>query len=263
MSRAPCAADLAVAIGAEAGFFAAFFSAMGSPGLLHAVFGPIANLVAVELEAALNVKSEPAPVLRDPLLLPRNLEDEHVPRLVDHAAVEVSLGRVRGADHLDAQLDAALLGRAPGGASVLQGPCQLIDVDVPDVQPLDDRHRLSVPARVVGHANHLLLLRDLLAHTELVREAARRADRHQVASLGSSFGAAAGFAVPSFSSSRMIVRMRAMFFRNARIFPGFGGAPPIAATPRSCISSSWSSVSFFASVSASIARISFVRRSGI
>src|SRR6266568_4636691 len=247
MSRAPCAADLAVAIGAEAGFFAAFFSAMGSPGLLHAVFGPIANLVAVELEAALNVKSEPAPVLRDPLLLPRNLEDEHVPRLVDHAAVEVSLGR----------------GRAPGGASVLQGPCQLIDVDVPDVQPLDDRHRLSVPARVVGHANHLLLLRDLLAHTELVREAARRADRHQVASLGSSFGAAAGFAVPSFSSSRMIVRMRAMFFRNARIFPGFGGAPPIAATPRSCISSSWSSVSFFASVSASIARISFVRRSGI
>src|SRR6266571_266114 len=207
MSRAPCAADLAVAIGAEAGFFAAFFSAMGSPGLLHAVFGPIANLVAVELEAALNVRSEPAPVLR--------------------------------------------------------GPCQLIDVDVPDVQPLDDRHRLSVPARVVGHANHLLLLRDLLAHTELVREAARRADRHQVASLGSSFGAAAGFAVPSFSSSRMIVRMRAMFFRNARIFPGFSGAPPIAATPRSCISSSWSSVSFFASVSASIARISFVRRSGI
>src|SRR5437867_3209856 len=75
--------------------------------------------------------------------------------------------------------------------------------------------------------------------------------------------AAGAGALPANSSSRMIVRIRAMFFRSARIFPGFGGAPPIAATPRSCMSSSRSSVSFFAIVSASIARISFVRSSGI
>ena len=49
--------------------------------------------------------SEPAGVR----LRHRNLEDEHVPRLVDHAAVEVSLGRVRGADHLDAQPDQLVL----------------------------------------------------------------------------------------------------------------------------------------------------------
>src|SRR5436309_7830177 len=77
-----------------------------------------------------------------------------------------------------------------------------------------------------------------------------------VAFAGAAFAGAG--ALPANSSSRMIVRIRAMFFRSARIFPGFGGAPPIAATPRSCMSSSRSSVSLFAIVSASIARISFV-----
>src|SRR3989449_5815416 len=91
--------------------------------------------------------------------------------------------------------------------------------------------------------------------------------RHHVSSPAGAGFAAGAFpgvpAPPASSSSRMIVRMRAMFLRSARILPGFGGAPPMAATPRSCISSSRSSVSFFAIVSASIARISFVRSNAI
>src|SRR5207245_9732249 len=72
--------------------------------------------------------------------------------------------------------------------------------------------------------------------------------RHYVSSpVGAAFAGAAfrGAAAPlASSSSRMIVRIRAMFFRSARIFPGFGGAPPIAATPRPCISPSRSSVRY-------------------
>src|SRR2546422_1816174 len=73
----------------------------------------------------------------------------------------------------------------------------------------------------------------------------------------------AGARAFAISSARMIVNIRAMLRRIARIFPGDGGAPPIAATPRSCISSLRSSFSFSARALSSIDRISFVRSSAI
>src|SRR3989442_12950 len=179
------------------------FRHLVSPGLLHAVFRSKANLVPVDFEAAGDIETESAPVLRDPLFLPLHLDHEHVARLIDDAPADMLLARIGRVDDLHPEADQLVL---------------------PEV-----RHHVSSPA-------------------------------------GAGFAATAFVgapACPASSSSRMIVRMRAMFLRSARILPGFGGAPPMAATPRSCISSSRNSLSFFAIVSASIARVSFFRTSAI
>src|SRR2546428_1429542 len=144
-------------------------------------------------------------------------------------------------------------------AAVLRDPLFFaLDVDHEHVAGLIDDASADMLLARVGRVDDLHPQPDQLVLPEV---------GHYVFSPDGAAFAGAAFpgtaAPPASSSSRMIVRMRAMFFRSARIFPGFGGAPPIAATPRSCISSSRSSVSFFAIVSASIARISFVRSNGI
>src|SRR3990172_4744104 len=132
---------------------------------------------------------------------------------------------------LSLKLDPALLRGSARRAAVLEEPCELVEIDVRAIQPVDNRHHLPIPARVRVDADPLLFLRELLAHAQLVREPAGGTDpRHQPVSSFAGTGFAAAPA-PNRSSSCMTVRMRAMFFRSARILPGLGGAPPIAATP--------------------------------
>src|SRR5439155_7409216 len=65
-----------------------------SPGLLHAVFGTEPDFLAVDLEAALNLKTEATPMFRDALLIALNLEHEGVAGLVDDSAPHMGLARV-------------------------------------------------------------------------------------------------------------------------------------------------------------------------
>src|SRR5436853_7232903 len=77
----------------------------GSPGLFHAVFWTEPNFLAVDLEAALNVKAKATPVFRDALLIALNLEHERVAGLVDDPAPHMGLARVRRVQDLDLKAD--------------------------------------------------------------------------------------------------------------------------------------------------------------
>src|SRR5436309_1280812 len=129
-----------------------------------------------------------------------------------------------------------------------------------DVRPVDLVAALDVeaePAAFLG--NPFLVAADIEdervprliddASTKMLLAGVRRRDHldlepdqlvlpqvHGVSSVADSFGVGAG-AVPSRRSSDVSLRIRAMFSRRARIFRGFGGAPPIDATPRRSISS--------------------------
>src|SRR5438132_12080748 len=77
----------------------------GSPGLLHAVFRTEPAFLAVDLEAALNLKAEATPMFRYALLIALNLEHEGVAGLVDDSAPHMGLARVRGVQDLDLEAD--------------------------------------------------------------------------------------------------------------------------------------------------------------
>src|SRR5207244_2385451 len=74
-------------------------------GLLHAVFGTEPDFLAVDLEAAVNLKAEATPVFRDALLIALNLEHERVAGLVDDPAPHMSLARIRRVQDLDLEAD--------------------------------------------------------------------------------------------------------------------------------------------------------------
>src|SRR5512137_139735 len=96
------------------------------------------------------------------------------------------------------------------------------------VQSVYDGHRLPIPPLVDRNRDALLFTRYLFTDTDFLGESTFWAYITHLCS----------------PSSCMIVRILAIDCRSCLIFPGDGDDPPIADTPRSCISSSFNSLSF-------------------